>query len=596
MTTDASTRYPRLAALFGLDLRSLALLRCGLGLLLLAQLLCLLPDLRALYSDAGVFSRSWIIGSESSWRWSLHFLNGTGFFTALLWLLQLGAALLLLLGWRARLAALASFVLYASLMNRNPVVATQADAWLLGLLFWLSLLPAGARYAVDAALAPRSEGPSQHLSWASAGLVLQVLAVFVVTALAQRGVEWREQGSALYYALSIDHEAAPLGRWLLQFPRLLALLTAAVWWTALVAPLLALSPLLTRPLRAVALGALLLLQLGLILVFDLGALPWIGLFSLGALIGGGFWDWRSRASQERHPAAPRVFYDRDCESCARSVRLLQQFLILPRAELAPAQDNPRARALFEANRSWVVIDGEEHAHLRWAGFVALLRQSPLFWPLAGLAARPRVAALGDRLYARAAAARDRRHAPTRLRAPEQPLPLRLQLLAAAVLGLLILANLAQLRLLPVAVAGAVEPLVLAMRLDQPWRLWAPAPPAEHGWIVAAGRATDGSEVDLLDPAHGAPDYAAPTQRAGGARWRLLERRLGDPRYAAQLPHYARYLCRRWNADEPQRPLGGFRITYMLQRTPPPDSPPNPVEQQVLWRQDCSPSPYEGVTR
>lgn len=596
--THASLRHPRLAAVFGIDLRSLALLRCGLALVLLVQLLQLLPDLLRLYSDDGVMSRAWIINVAGPWRWSLHFLNGSAVFVALLWLLQLAAALLLLAGWRTRLAAIVSFLLYASLMNRNPVVTTEADAWLLSLLFWLALLPAGSRYAVDAARQPALQGPARHLSWASAGLVLQILAVFTVTALAQRGAEWQEQHSALYYALSIEADATPLGRWLLQFPQVLSFLTMGVWWTSLLAPLLALVPLWTGALRTLAIVVLLLLQLGLLLLFQLGALPWLGLAALAGLVGGGFWDWRAQALAQRHPVSPRVFYDRDCDSCARCVRLLQQFLILPRLELAPAQDNARARALFEANRSWVVIDGDERAHLRWAGLVVLLRQSPLFWPLAGLAAHPRLQAAGDRLVARLTAAPPPR-AIAVAAAADTPLPWTLQGLAAAVLLLLVLANLAgPLRLLPADLGRSVDGLVQLLRLDQPWTRWAPAPPKEHGWLVAAGRTADGSEVDLLDPEGRAPDYTAtarPRQRPGGPRWQLLERRLAEERYVDQLPHYARYLCRRWNEQSGEQPIG-FRITYMLKRTPPTDGPPSPVEQDVLWRQDCGGEGFRTLAR
>jgi len=586
MNTDPSTRHPRLAELFGIDLRSLALLRFSLGLVLIALLLQLLPDLRALYSDAGMMPRIAVLAAGEPYRLSLHLIQGSTLFVLALWALQLVAALMLTLGWHTRFAAVASFLLYASLMNRSPAVASATDAWLLALLLWLCFLPAGARYAVDAAARPQAAPrPACHLSWGSAGLLVQVAVMFLLPALVQGGVEWREDHSALWYALSIDADASWLGQRLLDSQQLLANLTAAIWWIAVAAPLLAFAPLGTRPLRAMALLALISVPLSLLLLFAAGTLPALQLCALAVFVGPGLWERLARAHERRRPIAPRLFHDRNGAGSVFAGRLLQQFLILPRLTIEPAQDNPRARALLEANDSWVVIDSEERAHLRWAGFAALLRHSPLFWPLASLAARPRVNAVGDRVYDWLARCGPHGAAPTRTLpgAPHRGL----QALTVGVCLLMLGAALASLPQAPPLLGRIIAPPLQALHLDPQWMHWLPAAARDDSWIVVAARAADGREIDLLDPAHAAPDYTRRnTAAAGGARWRLLQQRLGQAAYARYLPQYARQLCQRWTQHEPQRPLGSFRILHMLERTPSPGGARSPLEQQVLWRQDC----------
>ena len=73
-----------LEQIFGLDLRSLALLRIGLGLLLLLDIADRLPGVAAHYSDGGVLPRDALREFEQGWIPSLHSLSGEAAFQAAL--------------------------------------------------------------------------------------------------------------------------------------------------------------------------------------------------------------------------------------------------------------------------------------------------------------------------------------------------------------------------------------------------------------------------------------------------------------------------------------------------------------------------------
>jgi hypothetical protein len=195
----------RAAEIFGIDLRTLALFRFALGTLLAFYALNRMPDALAFYTDWGVLPRHWLLQTEDAWsRLSLYFINGDPWFAFLLLFATFLCAVALALGYRTRGAAILLFVLFASLANRNPIVLIGGDGLLACLLFWAMFLPLGARWSVDAALS-RTPPPAAHahVSWASAGLILQVLSVYFFSAILKDATDWWPDGTAVYYTMEL---------------------------------------------------------------------------------------------------------------------------------------------------------------------------------------------------------------------------------------------------------------------------------------------------------------------------------------------------------------------------------------------------------
>ncbi|MGH8442976.1 MAG: hypothetical protein ACRETF_08765 [Nevskiaceae bacterium] len=166
----------RLPELFGIDLRTLALFRVMLAGVTAFDLLRRLADVRDFYTDFGVMPRAWLAQTGESWRLSLHLANGETWFQSTVIAAQALLALMVLAGYRTRIAAVLTFVLLGSLHNRNPMILGGGDHLMLCLWFWALFLPIHARWSVDAALSTRPPPESdRHLSWASAALTLQVL-------------------------------------------------------------------------------------------------------------------------------------------------------------------------------------------------------------------------------------------------------------------------------------------------------------------------------------------------------------------------------------------------------------------------------------
>ncbi len=278
---------------FGADLRSLATFRVVLALLVLSDLANRATDLSVHYADEGVLSRTVLLeeGLLDSWSFSLNLMNGEPFFQALLFGVGALAAVGMLFGYRTRLMTVGAWVVLLSIQHRNPMVLTAGDILLRLLLFWGMFLPLGAIWSVDRALGAALPRVSMRfLSFATVGLFMQIAFMYWFTALLKSGEEWRVDGTALYYALSLDQITTTIGAFLHGFPPLLQALTFATLLLEAFGPFLLFCPLFTGPVRTAAIAAFMSLHFGIWLTMDIGLFPWISAFCMVCFLPSWFWE------------------------------------------------------------------------------------------------------------------------------------------------------------------------------------------------------------------------------------------------------------------------------------------------------------------
>ncbi len=284
----------RLAMLGSVDLRSLAVVRIGLAVLLLADLVSRWGDLTAHYTDAGVLPRSLLFETEGLRAYlSLHSLNGSGLWQAVLFATAGYFALTLLFGIRTRLATIGSWVLLLSLHHRNPVILQAGDALLRLLLFWGMMLPLGARWSIDSVTGPMTlyrRKDNRLLSVAGVAILLQVCLVYWFTATFKDHPMWWNENAA-YFALHVDQLVTPFGIWIRQIDWLLPILTKAAFTMAIAAPLLVFCPVWTGTARMLVVIAMIGTHLALAMSLNLGLLPYVAAMSWLVFIPGKWWDW-----------------------------------------------------------------------------------------------------------------------------------------------------------------------------------------------------------------------------------------------------------------------------------------------------------------
>jgi hypothetical protein len=256
------------------DLRSLALGRIGLALVLLANLLMRALVLRDFYSNDGLLPNHTLLWRPEQWPvFSLLFVASTPAMAAALFSLCGLAFLALLVGYRTRMAQVASYVAVVSLNARS--FFNGGDIVLCELALWSMFLPVSRRWSVDAALDARRRArpsiqPDQIVAPAVALLLSQLFFIYLLNAIHKNGVTWRN-GSAVHYVLHQDTIVTSIGLWVRgwitpNLSKALTWSTLAIEWTL---PVLLASPIALRATRRAALCLAASLHIGFVLFINL---------------------------------------------------------------------------------------------------------------------------------------------------------------------------------------------------------------------------------------------------------------------------------------------------------------------------------------
>lgn len=598
MSDPASSRLTQPKTIFSLDYRALAAFRIGLALVLVYDILTRSGDALAFYTDFGLLPRTVFIEKFTNpLHVSIHLGNGSLGWIWFLLAVQFVFALMLLFGFKTRLATIVSWALLLSLHNRNPMILNSGDFLFRLLFFWGMFLPLGMKYSVDAALA-KDDPPKEprYFAVASVALICQVLIVYIATVLLKTGWDWLPGGLATYYALSLDAYTSPLGQWLSQFHGLLRVITYGAFFLEAFGPILLISPLFFDRARTITVFLLIGMHLSFDVTIGIGMFPYVDVVSLIVLLPSSFWDSVLGRLERARRGELEIRYDGGSELCEKLVRILATFLLIPQTKIAPAQESEELAALLERENSWIVRDGSGKEALRYEALVAILEHSPLAGWLGRRLPLRKLRGPGDRLYGWVAA---RRTQLTRSTSACLPWGFHPPAKAGAVSSLLCLFffgyvvywNLTTLPQFDVKMSEPWTRIASVLRLDQKWSMFAPFPMRDDGWYVVEGELRDGTKVDVGRKREEPPSYEKPalvSRLYKNARWRKYLLNIWMKKNEGYRVPYAEYLCRVWNTDAARpdrRKLANLEISFMLEQTPPPGEPTQ-VHRVTVLRHEC----------
>jgi predicted DCC family thiol-disulfide oxidoreductase YuxK len=617
MAITAKSFRERLGEIFGFDLRSLGLFRVSLALVVLADLCVRFSQVTAHYSDVGVLPLANLSKvSDSPFYWSIFALSGSVVVQSILFIVAIAISLLLLIGYRTRLATIATWALIVSLHHRNPLLLFAADDVIRAVLFWSMFLPLGACYSVDSALNTNPNPlPKRIVSGATIALMVQICYIYMWSAAFKTKSEtWWPDGTAVYYALSYDQYATALAGFLLSLPQqLLKILTFSALIFEWVGPLLIFIPFRNSFFKIVAIISFVLLHIGFGLSFHLGIFPFLSITHWLPLIPSVVWDWGQKRIKNPEREGLRINYDRDCGFCKKVVYLLRTFLILPGTPLLVAQDNPSVYEDMVAQNSWVVEDWQGKRYFKWSAIAYIVSLSPIFWFLAPILRLPPLMAIGTRIYQWIASHRrfmGNFTKPFKFRPLTVKSSLPLNILAIFFLLLTSIWNLRSFvrqsvirkdlntplvqsldRLLTRRTFNTIDILARVTRLDQYWSIFAPGPPRDDSWFVAISQLADGSTVDLFRDGQGViwdkPTDSDRNRLYPTMQWRQyfinLDRSIGRSVYG----DFGQYLCKTWNENHgSDKQIKSLQLYIMRERTVPAGEKQE-IEKELLWEQNCS---------
>jgi len=578
--------------LIAIDLRSLALFRMCLAIMLIVDLLVRLSDLQAHYTDWGVLPRA--VAMDHSWigSWSLHFMTGSRIGIALMMGLQLFAAFLLLIGYRTRIMSILCCVLIVSLQARNPMILSGADDTIRLLCIFSMFLPLGAYFSVDRALDPEPEDSQTVLSSVSSFAILaQVSILYLFTFLFKWHPIWIEDNTALYFMFQLDVFTNQFGQYLLEYPNLLRAMTAFFVWCELLCPILLWSPVMTTQTRLLAIFIISSMQIGIASTMGIGMFPFISITALMLFIPSTIWNTGFTLLSNPRRTGMTIYFDEGCDFCKKVLRLLLTFALIPRTLTAPTNTDPEILNTMEQENSWVVRDHENNIHLKFEALSYVLSQSPILFPLGWILGRKIFISVGNRFYDSVASHRPQLSDLLSI-FPWKSNPIKhrsfLEICAALLIGWVAIYNISAYDKIQWKIPTSIEWLAPATGTFQNWRLFAPYPNKEDGWYVMPATLRNGDTLDLWR--HTTPiSWDKPDQVRHdfkNNRWVKYMNNIWMARNEHHRLHFGRYLCRDWNSQhQGGESLETFSIVYMLEKTPDPGDLAE-VKRINLWNHSC----------
>jgi predicted DCC family thiol-disulfide oxidoreductase YuxK len=387
----------------------LGLFRIAFGALVLLYGLLLFPDRELWFTDRGIITQAAADAYNSVHVPGplvslLHGVNDPRLLL-LFFVVFLAAALCLTLGCWTRWATFLVCIGLLSLHNRNHVINSGADAVMMVMAVYLLFAPAGAACSVDRLhrflRGEEDDEPPCVLPWAMRLMQIQVAVLYLCTFLNKwPGSRWQD-GTAIYWALSIPD--------LRRFP--VPLLDAQHLWLvnlatySTLATELALATLIWVPrLRLYVLAAGVLLHLGIEYSMNIPLFSFLMIASyLVFLRESDLQHFLAWIQEPLTPARVRFVWDGQCIFC-RSSLLVVRYLDVFRLVTFINCHDPAALRLVpgvqeeEVEQAAIAVNQRGRRFVGFEAFRMLAWRLPALWFLAPFLYIPGVPWLGRRIY------------------------------------------------------------------------------------------------------------------------------------------------------------------------------------------------------
>lgn len=214
------------------DARVLSIGRIFIALIILVDLFYRYQNLVAHYTNEGVLPALVLKEYYPFYQYyiSIHNFLDTILGQKILFGFHFLITLFLLIGYKTRIFTLLSFVMLLSLHHRNPVVLQGGDDLLRITLFYMIFLPWGRFYSVDSIIEKNNVNKEIDFSWIYVVFLLNISIVYLFSAFLKDAAEWRDSGTAIYYALSLDTLRIGIGNVLYKNFILMKILTGVVYY------------------------------------------------------------------------------------------------------------------------------------------------------------------------------------------------------------------------------------------------------------------------------------------------------------------------------------------------------------------------------
>jgi predicted DCC family thiol-disulfide oxidoreductase YuxK len=541
----------------GLDYRSLALYRCLIGFIVIADVLYRLPDLVNFYTDVGLVPRS-IFASEMSmpWSFSFHLANGSTGFAVAMFAIHFLFGLMLVFGYKTRWAMIGAYIMTVSVHNRNWLVNNGGDDILRAILFISIFLPLNKCFSFDSALTKDKKLlPEIHQSSWAWMFFLQVFVIYYVSFILKDHPMWRSEFTAVYYSSRLDIFATPFGEWLRQFPLILKFTTVATILTEFLGPLLLVFSFVFGRywwiVRLLVIWVFWGLHLGIIATMAIGVFPWTCIAMWAIFLPTPFWNKITEVYRKRNFGMLSIYFDGECRFCEKGVLIIKEFFLLSEVSIKETQSAPDIQKAMLRENSWVVVNQHGKRFFHFSGMLEVMRHSPILQVLVPVLKLPMFFRLLDFSYKWVASHRQLMSSYsqyfefTTAKKEIRWVTWIYQMAGAFMFITLLVWNLTTVKKWDIK-APFFQNVTRWVHLYQEWNMFAPFPKMDNVWVEIPADLGDGSKIELLSgdrDIYSIKDKVFPGL-VPNEHWRKFFLNLSERTDYAR--YYGGFLCREWN--------------------------------------------------
>lgn len=584
---------------FSFDLRSLALYRFLLGIIVVADVIYRLEDLTNFYTDVGLVPRSIFISEMAMpWSFSLHLANGSFGFAVLMFSLHLIIGLMLVFGYKTRWAITGAFIMAVSVHNRNWLINNGGDDVLRAILFFSIFLPLNKRFSIDSALSKERTPKDEYFSSWVLTLFLQVFLIYFVSYILKDSDIWRKDYTAYFFSSGLEIFATPFGTWLRQFPSIGKVITFFSIYLEWLGPLVLCLAFVFKKswwkVRFSLVVLFVLFHIGIFLTMNIGLFTFICEVMWLLFLPGEFWDFIKRSSIQKHDDKLILYYDNECDFCLKVARIIREFFLLNTVQIVPAQNNSVIFNEMKKMNSWVVRNELGQSFFHFEGFLEVLKHSVfgrLMYPFFSL---KWIESFGNNIYRliannRKSFAKLSQFFPfTEARKEIQFVKWTSEIFGIFFFVTLLVWNLTTIKKFNFS-APFFQNVTRWVHLYQEWNMFAPFPKMDNIWVEIPATLSDDSELELLS---GSSDIYSIKESSfykgiANEHWRKFYLNLSDRTDYAR--YYGGFLCRQWNDRKmnhiPGKQLKKFEIiVYSQQNLPNGDK--SGISRKLSWKHWC----------
>ncbi|NRA13094.1 MAG: HTTM domain-containing protein [Crocinitomicaceae bacterium] len=294
--------FERIKSSFILDLRSLAIFRVAIALCIISDLLSRFRYIEFFQTGEGFLPQRLDLGLQ---RFLPHNWDNTYSFQVVLFCLALIFAVMLLVGWRTKLATFLSWLMLISLHSRLEISTDGSDIFLRGLLLWSMFLPLGSHWSVDSKNVDQNKKFTECFSLGGTAIILFFIFYYFSAGLSKLNDDWLVN-SALEIILRQELWLRSTGSILSEYPGFLKILSPTIVVFEIVAPFALLLPHRFFKLRLIAIGSFVVFQFGMGICLDLNMMPWIATAAILLFVPSAFWAKLSPQNSTLHSERNRL--------------------------------------------------------------------------------------------------------------------------------------------------------------------------------------------------------------------------------------------------------------------------------------------------